>query len=73
MSSKAAGEIPGAKTIAAELYYLARRGGRKHEIEFLNRKCAGLTIPAARYGARRLYEKLRRIPHDDNRRGYRKE
>jgi hypothetical protein len=69
----AAGEVPEAKAIAAELYYLALRGRRKHEIEFLNRKCAGLTIPAALCGARRLYEKLRRIPHDDNRRGYRKE
>ena len=69
----AAGEIPGAKAIAAELYYLALRGRRKHEIEFLNRKYAGLTIPAALCGARRLLEKLRRIPHDDNRRGYRKE
>ena len=69
----AAGEIPETKAIAAELYYLALRGRRKHEIEFLNRKCAGLTIPAALYGARRLWEKLRRIPHDDQRRGYRKE
>ena len=69
----AAGEIPEAKAIAAELYYLALRGRRKHEIEFLNRKCVGLTIPAALYGARRLWEKLRRIPHDDQRRGYRKE
>ena len=69
----AAAEIPDAKAIAAELLYLAWRGRRQHEIDFLNRKISGLTIPAARYGARRLMEKLRRIPHDDQRRGYRKE
>ena len=40
---------------------------------FLRRKCPGLTIPAALYGAKRIYEKLRHIPHDDDRRGYRKE
>ena len=69
----AAAEIPGTKAIAAELYYLAWRGKRQQEIDFLNRKISGLTIPAARFGARRLYEKLRRIPHDDQRRGFRKE
>ena len=70
---RAAGEIPEAKAIAAELYYLAWRGGRKQELDFLRRKYPHLTIPAAVYGAKRLCEKLRRIPHDDQRRGYRKE
>ena len=39
-------------------------------MDFLRRKCPHLTIPAAAYGAKRLCEKLRQIPHDDNRRGY---
>jgi hypothetical protein len=70
---RAAGEIPEANAIAAELYYLAWRGNRKDELAFLRRKCPSLAIPAAIYGAKRLCEKLRHIPHDDNRRGYRKE
>ena len=70
---RAAGEIPEAKAIAGELYYLAWRGKRKDELDFLRRKYPHLTIPAAVYGAKRLYEKLRHIPHDDSRRGYRKE
>ena len=69
----AAARIPEIKAISAELLYLAWRGGRKQEIEFLNRKIPGLAIPAARYGLRRLREKLCRIPHDDARRGFRKE
>lgn len=69
----AAAEIPETKAIAAELLYLSWRGGRKSDQAFLRSKIPGLTIPAALFGARRLYEKLRRIPHDDNRRGYRKE
>ena len=69
----AAAEIPEAKAMAAELYYLAWRGRRRHEIDFLKEKYPHLTIPAAIFGARRLFEKLRRIPHDDQRRGYRKE
>ncbi len=69
----AAARIPEVKAISAELLYLAWRGGRKQEIEFLNRKIPGLAIPAARYGLRRLREKLCRIPHDDARRGFRKE
>ena len=69
----AAAEIPDTKAIAAELLYLAWRGKRKQEIAFLRRKISGLTIPAALRGLKRLREKLRQIPHDDQRRGYRKE
>ena len=69
----AAAEIPDTKAIAAELLYLAWRGKRKQEIAFLRRKISGLTIPAALCGLKRLSEKLRKIPHDDQRRGYRKE
>ena len=69
----AAAEIPDTKAIAAELLYLAWRGKRKQEIDFLNRKISGLTIPAALCGLKRLSEKLQKIPHDDQRRGYRKE
>ena len=70
---QAAREIPGAKAMAAELYYLAWRGKRKDEMDFLRRKYPALAIPAAVYGAKRLSEKLRHIPHDDIRRGTRKE
>ena len=70
---QAAREIPGTCSIAAELFYLAWRGKRKDEMDFLRRKCPGLAIPAALFGAKRLTEKLRRIPHDDDRRGTRKE
>ena len=70
---QAAREIPETHDIAAELFYLAWRGKRKDEMAFLRRKCPGLVIPTALYGVRRIYEKLRHIPHDDARRGYRKE
>ena len=70
---QAAREIPEPREIAAELFYLSWRGRRKDELEFLRRKCPGLAIPAAIYGAKRIGEKLRHIPHDDSRRGYRKE
>ena len=70
---RAAGEIPEAKAIAGELYYLAWRGNRKDELAFLRRKCPDLTISAAICGLKRLWEKLRHIPHDDSRRGYAKE
>ena len=70
---QAVAEIPEAKAIAAELYYLAWRGKQEQEMDFLRRKYPHLTIPAAVYGAKRLYKKLRHIPHDDNRRGYAKE
>lgn len=71
----AAAEIPArtVRSVAAELLYLAWRGKRQAELRFLKRKVSGLTIPAARFGAKRLYEKLKKIPHDDDRRGYRKE
>ena len=69
----AAAEISDVRSIAAELLYLAWRGGRKAEQVFLKGKVPGLTLPAAFYGAKRLGEKLRHIPHDDLRRGYRKE
>lgn len=71
----AAKEIPAAevRAIAAELLYLAWRGHREAEIRFLKGKLSDLTISAAVFGAKRLYEKLRKIPHDDDRRGYRKE
>lgn len=61
------------RTIAAELLYLALRGRRWEEIRFLRQKVPGLTLPAAAFGLKRLGEKLRRIPHDDLRRGTRKE
>ena len=60
-------------SIAAELLYLAWRGRRWEEARFIRSSHSGLTIPAAFFGAKRLYEKLRHIPHDDDRRGYRKE
>lgn len=69
----AVSEIPEAKALAAELLYLAWRGKRRNEIDFLTRKMSGLAIPAARFGLKRLGEKLRKIPHDDQRRGDRKE
>lgn len=68
-----AAEIGDIRSIAAELLYLAWRGGRKAEQVFLKGKVPGLTLPAAFFGAKRLGEKLRHIPHDDLRRGYRKE
>lgn len=70
---EAAAQAPNAKALAAELLYLAWRGKRKGEIDFLYRHYPDLTIPAAVYGLKRLSQKLRRIPHDDQRRGYRKE
>lgn len=71
----AAAEIPAdeVRAIAAELYYLAWRSHRENEFRFLKGKVPNLTIPAACFGVKRLYEKLRHIPHKDRRRGYRKE
>lgn len=68
-------QMPGEefRAIAAELLYLAWRGRRWEDARFIRNHHSRLTIPAARFGARRLLEKLRRIPHDDARRGYRKE
>lgn len=71
----AAAEIPDKelRSISAELLYLAIRGRRSCEIRFLRDRFPYLTIPAAAYGMRRLSEKFRHLPHEDQRRGYRKE
>lgn len=61
------------RDIAAELLYLAWRGRRWEEARFIRNNHSGLTIPAAAFGVKRLYEKLKKIPHDDDRRGSRKE
>ena len=71
----AAAEMPAGelRSIAAELLYLAWRGRRTGELRFLRERVPNLTIPAARFGLRRISEKLRRVPHEDQRRGLRKE
>lgn len=72
---EAAAQMPDedVRAIAAELLYLAWRGKRAEEQAFIQKKVPGLGTAAARFGAKRLYEKLRHIPHEDNRRGCRKE
>ncbi len=71
----AAVEIPAEelRSIAAELLYLAWRGRRRADVRFLRESVPNLTISAACFGLRRLYEKLRRLPHEDQRRGFRRE
>lgn len=63
------------RVIASGLLYLALRGKRKDEYAFIldqltaeERK--GIHFAVMAYGYQRLYEKIRHIPHDDNRRGY---
>lgn len=62
------------KKIAARLIYLAWRGGRREERDFiLSRLTPGerrfIAAGAALCGGGQLVRKLRGIPHDDNRRG----
>lgn len=63
------------RAIVPELLYLALRGKRQAEKEFLLKQLSpqerkGLRMAAAKVGLRRFYEKIRHIPHEDNRRGF---
>lgn len=62
------------KEIAPELLYLAWRGKRKNEIDFIKSQLnadekKGLTAAVAACGVKRVVRKLRHIPNDDNKRG----